>query len=86
MNFLKEVKKMSEIWTTETVEKTTIVFSDGETVEREGSITARDLMEIVQSHGLRKFRVYDENRNPLGRADFPRNGTIKVEEYNEAKC
>ena len=77
---------MDEIWTTETIEKTTVVFSDGTVVEREGSITARDLMEIVQDHGLRKFRVYDENGNALGRVDFPRNGTIKVEEYNEAKC
>lgn len=77
---------MSEIWTTGTVEKTTIVFSDGETVEHEGRITANELMEIVQNHGLRKFRVYDENGNALSRYDFPRNGTIRIEEYNEAKC
>jgi len=76
------------VWETEDgvweVEKSVIRYGDI-TKEFEGEIKVEDVKKFAREHGLKKFIVKDSEENILTPEDFPRTGTIVIEEYNEAK-
>lgn len=49
----------------------------------EGEITADEVMEKARSEGIKNFTVEDEEGNELSQDDFPVNGNVSVNEYNE---
>lgn len=57
--------------------------SEEKNVEEE--ITAEDVKEFARECGVRKFNVKDEFGSNLDPTDFPYEGDILLEEYNENK-
>lgn len=49
----------------------------------EGEVTAEQVQEAARDNGVKKFKVEDENGNGLNQSDFPVNGNVVVNEYNE---
>lgn len=48
-------------------------------------ITAEKVKEVSQANMLKKFNVFDEYGQPLKPSDFPYDGNVRLEEYNENK-
>ena len=73
---------MVEVWEVGTTYK---IYVGGEVAkEIEGAITAEDVKAVAKAYGIKKFIVKDANGNTLTPSDFPYEGDIYIEEYNEA--
>ncbi len=72
----------SEVWE---IERRSLIRYGDITKEFEGEIKVEDVKKFAREHGLKKFIVKDAEGNTLTQEDFPREGIIIIEEYNEAK-
>jgi len=73
---------MPEIWSSEESKLKVIVA--GHVVPHEGQLTAEGLRKYARDAGISKFTV-KLNGDPVGPDAFPiSQGTVEIEEYNEA--
>lgn len=74
-------------WTTEEeVEAISYALRLGsESKELEDEITAENVKQMARECGVRKFNVKDDFGGNLDPGDFPYEGDVILEEYNENK-
>lgn len=73
---------MSETWEADSEPVNTVtVGNHRETVE--GEVDADTVKEVARNNGVKNFKVQDSNGNGLNQDQFPYNGDVVVQEYNE---
>lgn len=73
---------MSETWNADTTPVNSIRVGNSE-VTIEGDVEADRVREVARENGVKKFKVEDEDGNGLDSDEFPYDGTVVVNEYNE---
>ena len=73
---------MSETWNADSTPANSVtVGNHTETVE--GEVDAEKVKEVARNNGVKNFKVEDSNGNGLNTDEFPYNGDVIVNEYNE---
>jgi hypothetical protein len=73
---------VERMWEVE--EKSVIICGGTVVLEKDGAITAEEILEAARKVAVKKFVVKDINGSELSPADFPRTGTFIIAAYNEA--